>query len=272
MKVKLITFADGARHWRDSATRLAKQAKDSGLFAEVEIFNLDRLKLDFPEFSTKNEAMLKTGTRGFGYWIWKPYIIFKSLVDSQSDFDILVYLDAGCSLNVSSSQAKQRFLEYCKLAVDSGGVAFQLQDQPEIHWNKMDTILAIRGRVDDVLESNQLVGGILVLNRSSETIELIQKWCNVSTAENYHFVDDTPSIADNHPAFRGHRHDQSIWSLLVKGSKFAILRDETYFPESWKLEGRNYPFWATRNSTGLSINSESFLAKVARKIVRAFRV
>jgi hypothetical protein len=271
VKVKLITFADGAQHWRDSASRLARQARESGLFAEVEVFDLQRLRMDFPEFSSRNEAMLSTGIRGFGYWIWKPFIILQSLLDSDCEFDVLVYLDAGCSLNHSSTKARFRFREYCSLAREFGGVAFQLPDHLERHWSKMDTILAVRGRPDAAMDSNQLVGGILVLNRSRATVDLIQKWCDYSTAENFHLVDDTPSNADNHPDFVSHRHDQSIWSLLVKGSNFRILGDETYFPRSWHTKGRNYPFWATRNATGLTINSDMFWAKVARKILRLLR-
>ncbi len=271
MKVKFITFADGAKHWQDSATRLARQAKDSKLFSEIETYNLDKLKREFPEFYSKNAVLLNSGSRGFGYWIWKPFIVLQSLIDPKSEFDVLVYLDAGCSLNTSSKGARSRFIEYCTLAKVNGGVAFQLSDQLERHWNKMDTIIAVRGRLDEVLDSNQLVGGILVLNRSVETIELIQKWCDYSTAENYHFLDDSPSTADNHPDFKGHRHDQSIWSLLVKGSNFTILRDETYFPGSWQSHGRDFPFWATRNATGLTVTSDAFYAKIARKIWRLFR-
>jgi hypothetical protein len=34
--------------------------------------------------------------------------------------------------------------------------------------------------------------------------------------EDYHNVDDTPSIIPNCPNFHQHRHDQSLFSLLVK--------------------------------------------------------
>ena len=35
--------------------------------------------------------------RGGGYWIWKSHIIKK--INEINDNDILIYLDAGCSIN-----------------------------------------------------------------------------------------------------------------------------------------------------------------------------
>jgi hypothetical protein len=37
---------------------------------------------------------------------------------------------------------------------------------------------------------------------------------------NYHLIDDTNSITDNDSEFVDHRHDQSIFSLLIKKYKY----------------------------------------------------
>ena len=44
-------------------------------------------------FLSKNDNILKQ-PRGFGYWIWKPYFILKSL-EELNDGDILFYSDSG---------------------------------------------------------------------------------------------------------------------------------------------------------------------------------
>ena len=50
------------------------------------------------------------------------------------------------------------------------------------------------------------------------TTEFLTDWYSIAC--NYHFVDDSPSIHPNDPSFREHRHDQSIFSLLIKSDKY----------------------------------------------------
>jgi hypothetical protein len=52
-------------------------------------------------------------------------------------------------------------------------------------------------------------------NDIAEEIEpLFKKY--YETACDYHLIDDSPSIIPNHPSFREHRHDQSIFNMFVK--------------------------------------------------------
>ena len=270
MKIKLVTFADGSRHWRDAARRLSKQARKSGCFSEVEVWTLARLQREREDFWVKNKDLLLPHVKGFGFWLWKPFIILDALTDPQADYDLLVYLDAGCTLNLSNPASMKRFNEYCHLAHQNDGLAFQLRDQTERAWNKMDTILAV-GADEAALSSNQLVAGISMFRRSSYSSEIVEKWLMLSLAQNYHLLDDTPSTAPNSEVFISHRHDQSIWSLLVKKSSFAILPDETYFGGAWSGQALNFPFLATRNSTGFTSLSQGFWWKLARRLTRTLR-
>ena len=47
-------------------------------------------------FKQKNAHILNQG-RGAGYWLWKPYIIYKWLTDDsmEDDNSYLIYSDAG---------------------------------------------------------------------------------------------------------------------------------------------------------------------------------
>ena len=61
-------------------------------------------------------------------------------------------------------------------------------------------------------------------------------------------IDDTPSEVAELPEFIEHRHDQSIFSLLVKQSnQHAIIPDETEWFGDWIGMGDKYPIWATRH-------------------------
>jgi hypothetical protein len=270
LKAILVTFADGSKHWADAAKRLSKTALKSRMFDSVEVWNLDRIKRETSDFWRQHSDILNRETRGFGYWLWKPLIILETLKRCSGDFDVLVYLDAGCTLNYKNEFARKRFLEYCQLALVTGGVAFQIRDQTEVSWNKMDTVRALT-LDESILETNQLVGGISMFANVPESIELLERWLETGVSDRYHLIDDSPSREPNVPKFVAHRHDQSIWSLLVKQSQFTILEDETYFGGSWKGEARRFPFWATRNSTGISASGDFPLLQVVRKIIRTVR-
>lgn len=271
MKVLLLTFGDGTQSWRDSARRLGREAISSNFFDSVEVFGLERLYASFPEFKAKHFNLVNQTTPGLGYWIWKPYLIHSLLNDPRWEFDILVYLDAGCSINSKTISSRNRFQEYCELASSSGGLFFEMRDQIERSWNKRATIKALDAGDPLILDSNQILGGITFFTRTRESIALAENWLQFSSFENYRLLNDENSADLEESSFRAHRHDQAILSLLVKKSSFTIVPDETYFPNAWKTKGANFPIWATRNGTAIPVASESFAWKVVRRIYRHAR-
>jgi hypothetical protein len=154
--------------------------------------------------------------------------------------------------------------------MQSGALTFRLRDQLERRWTKMDTFSAICSGNREFLDENQMVGGILFFCNSSKGRELADEWLHYALDQSMRLIDDSPSMQENHEEFRAHRHDQSIWSLVAKKHKILFLEDETYFYPHWKENGRNFPIWATRNRTGLSVVSERFYWKAFRKILALF--
>ena len=74
------------------------------LFDEVKLLNendLDDYIKPIVENNIKKYGHDGNGypLRGYGYWIWKPYIILQELNKLQ-DGDILVHLDIHCHLNI----------------------------------------------------------------------------------------------------------------------------------------------------------------------------
>ncbi len=55
------------------------------------------------------------------------------------------------------------------------------------------------------------------------TRSIIDFWYNIGC--NYHMIDDSPSIKENYNNFIEHRHDQAIFSLLLK--KYNITSNKT---------------------------------------------
>ena len=99
-KIVFATFAD-SRYGR-AMERIKRETENFG-FDERYFFSERDLPKDFFKgFSPKIYR------RGYGYWIWKPYIVNK-MMNRLNDGDILVYTDAGTQWHISG---RKRFEEY----------------------------------------------------------------------------------------------------------------------------------------------------------------
>jgi len=259
MKV-LLTFASSSM--RRSADRLAEQAKALGFYDAI--YSCSEVNLS-PDFRAKHKDALIEGTRGYGYWCWKPQIIYQTL-DGMSEGDILQYTDAGCHLN---PKGIARLKEYFELARNSkkGILAFQLRDPsppllkpsvgalnlPDCQWIKGDLLdyFAVRDRKD--ITATQTIGaGIIFIRKCQESVALIEKWRSVIETD-FSLIDDTRSRSENLPGFREHRHDQAIFSIICKLEAIeTISAYEYWYPSQvgagpdWKIL-KAYPVHAKRD-------------------------
>jgi hypothetical protein len=234
----LVSFADGPFNLR--AERFVEEAASLEIFDRIEVFG----KKDLPQpFLDRHESFLHG--RGFGYWIWKPVIIAQSLAQLKSD-DLLVYLDAGSTLNPSG---RDRMLEYFNICRDSRDQMLSFMNvYTEQMWTKAD--LAVRLRVHgcpSIMATSQLSSGFVVLGKTHSNRDLVNTWAELAVEEGYHFSDDSPSRTQNHSRFQEHRHDQSISSLLRKIRGTAITHYEVQSYEAALPAMREYaPVWAAR--------------------------
>ena len=103
--IHLITY--GNSKFEKSKQRLKTDAKNSGWFDTITVYEPNDLDNTFKE---KFKNILDC-QKGAGYWIWKSEII-KMKLKEINDGNILIYLDAGCSIN---TKGKERFKEYIDL-------------------------------------------------------------------------------------------------------------------------------------------------------------
>ena len=73
-KLYFITF--GNEKYYNSLQRIKKEVENFNIFDEIIIKNDKDLKDDI-EFWNKHSDFIKKYNRGYGYWIWKPYINLK---------------------------------------------------------------------------------------------------------------------------------------------------------------------------------------------------
>lgn len=230
----LITFAN--KQYYEAVTRLKTQSAGFEFKSFTCITDKD-LKTNVA-FWSQHSSFISKNKRGFGYWIWKPYIIQQQLKKLKEN-EILVYVDAGCELN---GFGLPRFREYIDMVKSNPGLlTFELA-HPEHYFTKHSLIQFLDA--EEVCNSKQLLAGIIIMRKCKHVVNMINMWYHIACT-NYDFIDDSKA-SFIHPKFLEHRHDQSIFSLLCKLNGSTIITDETWF-EDWN-QSKQFPILATRNS------------------------
>lgn len=211
-KLYFITFGGGSQNYYDAVDRLTNQAKQLNIFDKIIGYTDDDLKKDL-DFWNKHSNFILKNNRGYGYWLWKSYLIMKTL-KSMNNNDILIYLDSGCEIDIKK---KNNILE-CIEMIKINNITVTTTPQIEKKWNKMDLIKHLNMYHLKYINSKQIQAGVLGIKKCDIIINFVNDWYN--TCCDYHLIDDSPSIINNDCIFKEHRHDQSVFSLLFKKYKF----------------------------------------------------
>lgn len=221
----LITFGNDL--FKNQKERIKKQAQDTGWF--------DRIILESPEtiqnFHALHGNFIENNKRGYGYWIWKPYIILRQL-EEMNDGDFLFYIDAGSTI---VPHMKHKLDAYIKVLEESNRPIMTFNDvtYPEIKFQKMAVLkrFAVEGKtldqIPDFLNSQQVESGIFMCRKCEFTMQFVQLWLDLLLEDDYRLVTDEDSN-EQLPEFIDHRHDQSILSIICKLNGTTIWCGEAY--------------------------------------------
>ena len=187
--------------------KLLKSVKIYGEQFNIIIFKKSDIDNDFIE---KNKSILNC-KRGGGYWLWKPYIINKTLKKIDND-DIIFYIDS-----------KYYFIEhFANLYVDymKNNDILVWKNKPNEpiwymkNWCKMDVIHKYN-MFHKVFSENaeDCWGGALIVKKTENSIRYIQEWLDMCCI--YEDITDSKSKIENNKLFREHRHDQSLLSIII---------------------------------------------------------
>lgn len=212
-----ITFGAGGPNYTEAGYRLLNQSKNVELFDKTSLYTEDFLKKDV-EFWNRHKDFIEKNRRGYGYWLWKPYIIKKTM-EQMNDGDVLLYLDCGCEIDIRKKQEISAFLDNVK----SEHIICTSTGCFEQHFNKMDLVCKFNLTIDS--SQIQSAAGAILFHVCDKTRHFIEEWYEQGCE--YHNIDDTPSIAPNYSGFFEHRHDQSIFSLLLK--KYELYSNASLF-------------------------------------------
>ncbi|UJR08080.1 hypothetical protein I4U23_012357 [Adineta vaga] len=192
------------------------------------MFNMQNLANN-PMFFGRNKKILDR-TRGGGYWLWKPYIIFQELYLAQ-DGDIIVYSDALVNVVANISYLTE-------LTTKQDIVVFQLTGFKESIWMKRDTLILLNADKPEYTETWSNLASYMVVKKSFTSVAFVSEW--LAYAQDPRAITDDDNVLGfgNYPDFRDHRHDQAIMSLLAKKWNLTVYPD----PSQWgEMHKRPYP-------------------------------
>ena len=136
-----ITFGAGGQNYKDACSRLTHQASQMNVFDTIIAFSENDLK-DDNEFWSKHSDFIVKNKRGYGNWLWKPYLIKKQM-DKMKDGDILLYLDAGCELDIKK---RDRMIECFSIVEKDLIIGTTLKNHLEKHCSQSQLCCSFKYR------------------------------------------------------------------------------------------------------------------------------
>jgi hypothetical protein len=200
-----------------SKERAVNQAIDVGNVDFAEALDLSELSIPF---QIAHQNILRH-RKGAGYWLWKPYVILKTLLTKLNDGDLLVYHDAGSYFVKDLGPLYKACMD-----AEPSVLTFH-QPYQESMYSKRDAFILMGMDKPQVYQQGQTqrLSGLQVYMKSCTTIQFLMEHLAYS-AEGRIVSDDKNVMGkENFEGFVGNRHDQTILSLLSKKWGIVELRD-----------------------------------------------
>ncbi len=213
VRKNFITFANNC--CEKSKLKAVMRALYPGGFEKTKIHDMSSLSAGFKT----NHNRILTLTRGYGYWLWKPYIILKTLVENMADGEILMYQDAGAYL-IQDAGPLLKLCEHSKY-----GILLFYVTLLEQHYTKRDAFILMGMDDRHVHQSFQRLASFILFQKNCMSLQFVMEW--LAYASDPQIITDMKNTLgkQNLPGFREHRHDQSILSLLSK--KWGLMAYRT---------------------------------------------
>ena len=179
------------------------------------------------DFISKNVDILSK-RRGGGYWLWKPYLILKTL-NSMEEQDLLIYSDSG-------AHAISDLDKIYSLVSNKDIALFELHDKKNVEWTSKDCCDILGCNDDEFLQSNQVCATFQVYRKTQKSVEFVENYLN--------FCQNKSAILDSDKGvgleYIEHRHDQSILSCLAFLHQIELHRDPSQWGNGLKMNNSHY--------------------------------
>jgi len=170
----------------------------------------------------QDNIKILSNKKGGGLWLWKPYIILKTL-HSMNYGDKIIYCDSGmCAIDN---------LDYMfDLVSDSDIALFQVHEKKIKDWTH-ERCLEIFECNSEIKEKEQVCGAPQVYKKTNNTLNFVRQM--LKSCKDYQAISD---FGDPN-----HRHDQSILSILAHQRGLEIYRDPSQWGNLFHRENSKYP-------------------------------
>lgn len=220
LRVVHVNFADGCCEAEQ------KQSSETAL-----VFGADEsrpLRGDFldDDFKQRNHALLtfnrtpeltqhKTPTGKIGYYVWKAYVVLKTLEDPSLPWDttVVAWTDAGIHFVGDMKPLIQKYLR-------TSDVAATRTPMLEGDFSKRDAFLLLDADYQTIIETNQVATGFILLRKTQLAINFARQW--LRACEDPRIMTEEPSVlgAPDYFTFKNNNDDQTAFSLLFKKHGF----------------------------------------------------
>ena len=241
-----ITAGLGNSNFEDAAIRLLKDVNRFQVFESLVYLNNNNIESLCPTVSKKYKKFLRANVRGFGFMSWKAEIIHRTL-DSNPEAGI-IWADCGCEAIVNCL-TKRSLVHKLNRASKEGYIAFNLNTE-EYRYTKRELFdfFPILSSSDKSPQFQTTFFGL----HGDLGRKIAKRWFEVVSAE-ISTVNEISKVGEQQ-GFVCHRHDQSVFSLVMKelnleANMKPIRSGKTM--RSQILSKLHEPFIASRNRSGL---------------------
>ena len=204
MKLKIISFGSN-EEYINLAEKTVQSVKNLYSKSETKVFKPKDLPYEINDYA-------KIYSRGYGYWIWKPYIIKEALCKINEN-DILLYLDGRSGLRKTGKPI--RWLDSFILENKFDIASWQMIHK-EMSWTNGDIISAFNLDLNsELVKTGQFAATFHAWRKNIRSLNFLNEWLKF-LLDNREICRDEVSQNLNHKKFIGNRHDQSVFSLMIK--------------------------------------------------------
>jgi len=216
LRVVHVNFADGCcetEQKQSSETSLSFGADESrplrGNFLDRQFRRRNHHLLKFNR--TPELTQHKTPTGKIGYYVWKPYVVLRTVEDPALPWDttVVAWTDAGIHFVGDMRPLIDRYLR-------ASDVAATRTPMLEGDFSKRDAFILLDADYGGIIETNQVATGFILVRKTRLAVEFLQRW--LAACEDPRIMTEEPSVlgVPDYFTFRNNNDDQTAFSLLFK--------------------------------------------------------
>lgn len=179
-------------------------------------------------------AKILSYKRGAGLWLWKPYIILKTL-NEMNYGDYVFYCDSGAYY-----VDKVQYLVDC---LESNNEEIMLYELPllEKQFTKAEMFKFLNCEDNSFKDKNQILATYILVKKSEYTMKFFNEFLNICCDEKCISYKAFNLEVKNDVDFISHREDQSILSILSAKYKIKPFRDPSqYGNRPWEYRRKEF--------------------------------